>query len=105
MKLGCTDTDRVFAAGGCVPQNQSMTDCYQMDLVGDPKGHLDPNHLNSPRQRIEFRSHDGVPGEHCDELYRQGVEFRRALLTMHYVDGSAWLFTWSSYYPSTLRAF
>ena len=33
-----------------------------MDLVGDPSGQLDPHHLDSPRQRIEFRSHEQVEG-------------------------------------------
>src|SRR6266852_3608544 len=41
----------VLYSGGCVRKKQVIDDCYQMDLVGDPSGQLDPHHLDSPRQR------------------------------------------------------
>lgn len=46
-------------SGGCTPHSQSISECYELRLSGDPNTHLDPKHLQSPRQRVEFRS----PGE------------------------------------------
>src|ERR1700733_34090 len=58
----CGTLHSVLYSGGCYPKNQSIKDCFELDLVGDPNEQLDPNHLNSPRQRVEFRSHEGVEG-------------------------------------------
>jgi len=58
----CDTLHSVLYSGGCNAKNQSIEDCFELDLVGDPNGQLDPHHLNSPRQRVEFRSHEGVEG-------------------------------------------
>ncbi|KAF8317908.1 hypothetical protein DL93DRAFT_2165335 [Clavulina sp. PMI_390] len=63
-------------SGGCTPVNQSISECYELKLSGSVDEHLDPKHLHSPRQRVEFRS----PGE--------------------VGDGTSWIYTWNSFYPS-----
>jgi len=50
-----------------------------LDLMDDPGSELDPKFLDSPRQRIEFRS------------------------PINANDGTSWTFTWKSYYPSSIK--
>jgi len=43
-------------ADATTPGAHFMDESYQLDLTDDPGSELDPKFLDSPRQRIEFRS-------------------------------------------------
>ncbi|TRM58227.1 hypothetical protein BD626DRAFT_550740 [Schizophyllum amplum] len=43
--------------------NIGISDCYQFELSSDGSKNLDTNHLDSPRQRNEFRMPDNAAGE------------------------------------------
>lgn len=43
-------------ADATTPGVQFINECYELKLTGDPSAELDPKFLESPRQRIEFRS-------------------------------------------------
>lgn len=40
-----------------------IKDCYTLSLSSDPTKNLDPDHLDSPRQKIEFSTRKGSAGE------------------------------------------
>jgi len=65
----------VLIKGGCSSTIQFITDCYELEMSDDPSLMLDPGY-NPPRQRTEFLSNTKA------------------------ADGTAWKYTWKSYYQS-----
>ena len=47
----------------CTDSKIAIGNCYSLSLSKDPKANLDTNHLDSPRQRNEFRVPYAAAGE------------------------------------------
>ncbi|KAL1731406.1 hypothetical protein EV714DRAFT_283353 [Schizophyllum commune] len=53
--------------------NLGIADCYQFTLSADGSKNLDTKHLDSPRQRNEFRAHNAAAGEEHTYSWKEYV--------------------------------